>query len=133
MLIGIRPGDSAHVDTSGVIYTPQDENGAGNIGYYEVTATGDSVTFDVADRMGAFDTPILELNSIWGETEFDLIDTVDGEAVVSEFSGFSNDVWLIDISGTSGRFRLEIADNSGSVDGTIAAWLPYVGLMGAQA
>lgn len=125
MLIGLRPGDDAYVDHNGLVFHPQDENGNGNVAFYEVTASGDELLFDLRDIVSGFDDPVLILNSIFGPTDFTLTDRGSGVPVVAEQSGFDSDVWAIDITDTTLRFRLSDFDTGNGVNGTQAGWLAY--------
>lgn len=128
MLVGIRPGDAAYVDHTGADYHPQDESDDDLSAYYDILNTGDEIIFDVAQYKGGLKTPVMTLHTAWGATDFDLIDQINNEIVVSEQSGFSNDRWFIELEGTSGQFVLTEFDTGDGVDGTQAAVLPYVGI-----
>lgn len=122
MFVGLRPDDRAYDASSGLVFHPQDESGNGNIPFYEVTATSDELDFDLRQDISGFDNPVLILNSIFGPTDFDLIDRNTSNAIVSEQSGFDSDVWAIDLSASSGRLRLTNFDTGNGVDGTQAGW-----------
>jgi hypothetical protein len=132
MLLGIRPGDDAYIDHTGAVYHAQDENDNDEVAYYEIQATGDTIEFDVRDHSQGLETPTLTLHTQWGETDFNLEDRVDNEVIVAEQSGYDNDIWMVDLSGTSGRLRLTQFDTTNGVDGTKAAWLPFVGLINVE-
>jgi hypothetical protein len=66
------------------------------------------------------------LNTVFGPTDFDLIDVGTGQPVVSEQSGFDSDVWYCEIGDTTERFVLTNFDTADGVDGTQAAWYPFV-------
>lgn len=133
MLLGIRPGDDAYVAHQGAVFHPQNENNNLNMAYYEITATDDQIDFDVATQVTGLETPILALHQHWGETDYDLIDRVDSTEIIAEQSGFDNDIWFINLEGTSGKLRLTSFDTNQGVNGTEAAWLPYVELISARA
>lgn len=133
MLIGIRDGDPALEATTGVTYHPQDENGGGNVAFYEINNTADEINFDLRDYIGGLDTPILVLRSLFGETDFDLEDQTTGEVIVSEQSGFDSDTWFINVDETSGQFTLTEFDTDAGVDGTQAGWYAYVELVDLEA
>lgn len=132
MLIPIRPGDAAYIDNSGSTFVAQDEQDNLNVAYYEINAEGDTIDFEVTNNAAGFELPILRLFSVWGPTDFTLVDLQTGDPIISEQSGFDNDQWIIDISGTSGRFRLTDFDTGAGVDGTQAAWLPFVEVLSAE-
>ena len=125
-LVGIRPGDRAYKDHSGAVYHEQDQS---NVAYYEIQNTSDTIEFDVRDHMQGLATPTLTLHTQWGETHFYLQDRVDKNTITAEKSGYDNDIWMINLSGTSGRLQLGFNSGDGEPDGTQAAWLPFVGLI----
>jgi len=132
MLIGIRPQDEAYYGSDGVVYHPQDENNTGNIPFYEITDTADSIEFDLTGHLGGLDTPIAVLHTAFGTTDFDLRDRETDDAIISEQSGFDQDTWIVDLSGTSGRYELTQFDTTNGVDGTQAGWQAYITLLGAE-
>jgi len=127
MLIGLRPGDEAYDDHTGMVYHSQNENGNGNVAFYEVQNTGDELLFDLRGMVDGLDEPVLQLNTIFGATDYNLEDRGTGNVIIAEQSGFDSDVWRIDISDTSLRFRLTQFDTGNGVDGTQAGWLAYCG------
>ena len=131
MLVGIRPGDPAYEDHQGPNFVPQDDNGNENVPYYDMTAVGDSISFDLSTYMDGLDNPVGTFHANWGETEFLLRDQNNVETFINELSGFDTDMFLVELDGVSGRITLEITDD-GAADGTQAAWVPYVGLANAQ-
>lgn len=132
MLIGYRPDDEAYITSSGADFHPQDEFGNGNIPFYEILNPSDEIQFRVDDHLGGLDNPVMTLNTHWGPTDFDLIDQIDSDTIISEQSGFDNDLWVVDVSGASGLFTLTNFDTGSGVTGTTAAWLPFVGLIDAE-
>lgn len=128
MLVPIRPGDEAYINHVGPTFVSQDQNDNGNIAYFEITSEGDEILFSLRDRIAGLENPVITLHTQWGPTDFDLVDDIDGETIISEQSGFDNDTWLIQVSGRSGRFSLTNFSTGDGVDGTQAAWLPYVGV-----
>lgn len=132
MLVPIRPDDPAHEADEGVTFHPQDEDDNLNVAYYEINDEGDRIDFNVNEYAQGLDVPILVLYSVWGATDFTLIDRATGDPIVSELSGYDTDVWMIDLSGTSGQLRLTDFDTDGDVDGTEAAWLPFVEVSGLE-
>jgi len=126
-LVGIRPGDLAYESHSGAVFHPQDENQTDeNVAFYEIQATGDQI--DLA--FGNYITDMVEPHAIfytpWGATDFDVIERTTGENVISELSGFDTDFWSVDLSASDGAVRITNFDTADGVDGTQAAWLPYV-------
>lgn len=132
MLLGIAPGDGAYVDHTGAVFHPQDENGNGNIAFYEIQNTGDVIEIDIANQISGLATPTVTFYTQWGATDFDIVDRVDGSVIVSEQSGFDNDLWFVDVTGTSGTLQITQFDTNAGVDGTEAAWLAYIGVGDAQ-
>ena len=132
MLVPIRPGDPAYVNNDGSIFHPQDENNNLNVAYYEIQAEADTIDFDVADNAQGLSEPVLVLYSTWGTVDFTLLDRNSGDPIVSELSGFDTDVWIVNLSGTSGRLRLTDFDTDAGVDGQQAAWLPFVEVRGLE-
>lgn len=126
MLIGIRPTDDAYDANNGAVFHPQDENDGGNVAYYEIQNTTDEIQFDVREDTAGLSNPILILNSIFGPTDFSLVDRNTGEPIVAEQSGFDSDVWTIDISEASGRFSITNFNTGNGVDGTQAGWYAYI-------
>lgn len=126
MLVGIRPGDDAYNSHTGLTFHPQDESGGGNISFYEVNATTDQLEFDLATYVGRFSNPTLILNSVFGPTDFTLYDRDGPTQVIDEQSGYDSDVWIVDLSGTSGNLRLTDFDTNAGVTGTQAGWYAYV-------
>ena len=133
MLVGIRPDDPAYEDHQGPTFVPQDDNGNENVPYYDMTSVGDSISFDLSRYMSGLDAPVATFHANWGETEFLLRDQNNAETFINELSGFDTDMFLVELEGVSGRITLEITDDDGAVDGTQAAWVPYVGLAGVEA
>lgn len=129
MLVGIRPDDPALDQTTGATFHPQDEDGGGNVAYYEINATDDEIQIDLRSYIGAFDTPIAIFHTAFGETDFEIEDFATGDAFIVEQSGFDTDAWAVDLSGTSGRYVITQFDTDAGVDGTQAAWYPYVTLL----
>jgi len=114
---------SEFVASSGVNFQQQDQGQRGDIAYYEIVNTSDQIDFDVSDLMYSSGDTIVEINTIWGSTEFDLIDRQDQDVVISELSGFDSDVWHADITLSSGELRLtNFAD-------TQAAFQPFIKVM----
>lgn len=126
MLVGIRPGDAAHIDHEGLVYTSQNENDAGNMAFYEVQNTGDYLIFDIREYVGGFERPIITLHTHWGDVDFTLYDQVDGDVILDEVSGYSPDKWMVDVTATSGRLSVTEFDTDAGADGTQAGWLPYI-------
>lgn len=132
MLIGIRPGDGAYVEHTGAVFHAQDEQQNQNVPYYEIQGTNDEIIFEIRDNISGLANPILTLYTHWGEVDFDLIDDVDGDIIVSEQSGFDSDLWMAEVDGRSGRFKITQFDTTDGVDGTQAAWLPFIGVANAE-
>lgn len=132
MLIGLRPGDDAYDDNTGMVYHPQDESGGGNVAFYEIQDPTDELLFDIRDFISGFDSPVLVMNTIFGATDFALRDRNGDSVVVEEQSGFDSDVWVFDIGDASGRFRLTDFDTGNGVDGTQAGWYAYCRVLPAQ-
>jgi hypothetical protein len=132
MLIGYRPEDEAYVSHTGAVFHPQDENNNETAAYYEIQGTTDSIVFDVNDHIGGLNDPVMTLYTNWGETDFDLRDEINDNVIIAEQSGFDTDIWLVEVASTSGRFELTQFDTANGVDGTQAAWLPYIGLISSE-
>ena len=127
-LVSIRPGDRAYVDHAGAVYHPQDENGNGNVAFYEIQAAGDTIDLNLSRYTEPLDSPKLVLHTALGPTDYAVEDRATGRTVIDEQSGFDTDVWVFDITSTSDELRITDFDTGGQVDGTQAAWYPYVGL-----
>jgi hypothetical protein len=127
-VVSIRPGDGAYVEHTGAVYHPQDENDTGNVAFYEIQNQGDTIDFDLRRYTRPFDDPKLMLHTAFGPTDYTVEDRVTGNIVVDEQSGFDTDVWILDITSTSSELRITDFDPGGQVDGTQAAWYPYVSL-----
>lgn len=132
MLIGIRPTDESYVSHSGATFSEQDQNGNQEVAYYEINNTTDEIVFDISDKVAGLDNPVMLLHTSWGSTDYNLEDEQDNEVIIAEQSGFDTDVWIVGISGRSGRFRITEFDTSQGVTGTQAAWLPFVELLPAE-
>lgn len=130
-LIGIRPGDTAHEADAGVVFHPQDEGGGSNVAHYEIAATDDKIEFNINQYIFPMEDPTLVLYTAWGETDFTLIERGSGEEVVAEQSGFDTDHWFADVSAVEGDLRITNFNTGDGVDGTQAAFLPYVGIFDA--
>lgn len=119
-LIDISPDSDNLVKTEGVVYHAQNEDGKGNVDYYEIQSQSDEIVIDLTENIGGIDNPALIWNSAWGSTEFDLQDVNTGYTVVSETSGFDSDVWIVKLEGTSGIYKLT------NFNDTQAGWYSYV-------
>jgi len=133
MLVGIREGDPPLEFTTGVTFNAQDENGNGNVAFWEINNTGDEINLDLRDYISGLDTPILIFRTVFGPTDFDLLDQQTGSTIVSEQSGFDSDTWVINVEGTSGQFTLTQFDTGNGVDGTQAGWYGYVQVVDLEA
>jgi hypothetical protein len=123
MLVGIRPSDSAYVNHTGADFVSQGDtitSPTNNLSLYEINNVGDQIDFDLVDRITGLGTPIMVVNTIFGTTEFDLIDRDNGNEILGETSGFDSDVWIINLSGTEGNLRLT------NFDDQQAAFYPYI-------
>ena len=127
-LVSIRPDDKAYVDHTGAVYHPQDENGNGNVAFYEIQASGDTIDMNLSRYIRPFQDPKLVLHTAFGPTDYAVEDRVTGRTVVDEQSGFDTDVWVFDITSSSAELRITDFDPSGQADGTQAVWYPYVSL-----
>lgn len=122
MLIGYRPTDAAYDAHSGAVFHPQDEGGNGTLAYYEIQNSTDEIDFDISEQAAGLENPVVQLNTIWGDTAFDVVDRGANTTLISEVSGFDSDVWWFTLPGATGELRLtNFAD-------TQAAFLPFVQL-----
>ena len=128
MLIGIRPGDSAWVRTIGANYIRQEEHDT--ISFYEIQNGYDQIQIDLSEYITGLSDPVMVARTAFGPTDFTITDRESGDIVVSEKSGFDTDVWFVDISETSGKLTIGEFDTDDGVDGTQAAWYPYVTVAG---
>jgi hypothetical protein len=111
-LISINPDSLAYVDHSGVTYHPQDENGNGNIEYYEINNQGNYIDFDVGRYTRDYNRPAIVFRTIYGAVDFDVYDRGQDRTIVSENSDFHSDVWIVDISDASSELRLTDFDDT---------------------
>jgi hypothetical protein len=132
MLVGIRPDDVAYEDHTGPNFVSQDDSNNGNVAYYEMTSVGDTIRFDLSRYMSGLENPVATFHTNWGPTEFLLRDQNDVETFINEKSGYHTDLWVVEMGNVSGRTAIEITDDDQGVNGTQAAWLPYVGLIDAE-
>lgn len=130
MLIGIRPDDSAYVGHTGADFHPQNESDT--IPFYEITSTADEILFDLSDDAEQIDNPVMIARTAFGPTDFTITDRQSGDVVISEQSGFDTDVWFVDISQTSYKLKIADFDTDDGVDGTQAAWYPFLTVIGAR-
>lgn len=126
-LVDIRPSSDFYVDAgndtpgeTGPIFRRQNENQTGNVAFYEIQHVDDFIKIDVEQFDSSLEDAALIWNSIWGPTEFDLVDRTLNKTLISEVSGFDSDVWIFDISDGSGQYTLTNFDN------TQAGWYAYV-------
>jgi len=130
--IGFRPGDTAYVDHTGAVFNPQNDGGAGNIAYYEIQNTSDTIDIDVARVTRLYDNPTLVFNTVFGPTDFAVETAGGGNAIVSEQSGFDTDGWVVSVTGFADTLRLTQFDTGNGIDGTQAAWYPYINVLDLQ-
>lgn len=117
LVYGIRPTDDIYVGHSGPTFNGQDANG---VAIYEINASGDTIDFDLSGKLGDFDTPVVQITTIFGSTDFTVEDRPNNSTITSDVSGFDSDVWYVDISGTSFDLRLT------NFNDTQAAFYPFV-------
>lgn len=84
------------------------------------------LVFRIQPLISELQNPRLVLYSMWGPTDFDLIDDGTGRTIISEQSGFDSTGWIINVSDVAGPLRLTNFDTDDGVDGTQAAWYPYL-------
>lgn len=123
MLLDITPGSSYYVDHTGAVFHEQDEGGGGNVAFYEIQNQGDEIDIDISGKISDFDRPTVVIQTAWGPTDFSFQDRegrMGVEPIISETSGYDTDNWIVDVTGTSGKFRF------GNFDDTQAAFLPYI-------
>jgi hypothetical protein len=106
VLYGFRPGDDYYVDSTGLVYHPQDENGTGNIPFYEVTAQGDSVEFRVPQVVRDYSNTALSFNTVFGPTDYTLEDASSGNNIVEELSGYGSNVWNVEVARPGATLRI---------------------------
>lgn len=121
-MVSISPDSIAYVNHKGAVFHPQDENNNQNISFYEITGTTDEIDFNTRRYTREYNRPILTLHTIFGPTDFDVVDRSQGRTIISEVSGFDTEVWNIDITDSSPELRLT---NFGD---TTAAFYPFVGV-----
>jgi hypothetical protein len=119
-LIDISPESDNLIKADGPVYHGQNEDSQGNVAFFEIQDRHDELIFTVEDNISGLDNPVLIWNTAWGPTDFDLIDLNTGQTVVSELSGFDSDVWIIDLTGTSGEYKLT------NFEDTQAGWYAYI-------
>jgi len=107
-MIDIAPASTAYVNHTGTVHQAQSTS---NVGFYEIQNTSDVIEFDLT-QVNDFDNPVMVVNTVFGPTDFDLIDRSSGSLIVGESSGYDSDVWIIDLSGTSGQYRLTNFDDT---------------------
>lgn len=129
--LSIAPGDSRHVADIGVVHHPQDEGGGGNVSHYEIGDPTDEIDFTVVDEVNDFTNPVLKIYQLWGSTEFAVFDRDTNEQIVADISGFGENVWRVDISSTSGKLRITDFTTNTTKDGTEAAVVDYVEVVGS--
>lgn len=120
-LVNIRPNAPAHIANT----APYTQQSSDNVGFYEITDEGDTIDFDL-EQVPDLQDPTIEISTVFGTTDFDLVERDTGNKITSEKSGFDSDVWLIDVQNTSGKFRLT------NFDDTQAAFYGYVKVYDAE-
>lgn len=131
-LFGFRPDDEAYVDHTGAVWTEQDEAGGGNVAYYEIQNTSDQIDIDVTRATRQFQDPTILFHTVFGPTDFSIEVTGSGSAFVSELSGFGTDVWFVNVTGRLDTLSITDFDTTNGVDGTQAAWYPYMAVSELQ-
>lgn len=119
----ISPSGAIYEGSSGLNFTAQT---ASNVGFYEVTSQSDSLQFRVPDIVAQYDDAVLTLNTVFGPTDFDVIEVSSGATLISETSGFDSDVWRVFTSNDGAT--LEVTN----FDDTTAALYPYLGVAEVQ-
>jgi len=124
-LLGVRPGDQHYVNHNGATYTPQNDNDNGNVALYEINDPTDEIIFKLPpEAMEEYDEVKMSFSSIFGSTDFSAYSA--GKEMVSEQSGFDSDNWIITLTTNNKQVKLTDFNTANGVDGTQAAWYPYV-------
>lgn len=119
-LLDISPDSDNLVKYEGAVFHPQNEQSNGNVAFYEIQSQTDEIVINVEQNIDGLTNPVLIWNTAWGPTDFDLIDINTGKTVISEVSGYDSDVWIVDLTGTSGEYKLT------NFEDTQAGWYAYV-------
>lgn len=125
-LVRIAPNDIPYVASSGVTYHPQDEGDSGDVAYYEINNQGDTIDFDLDAYTEGFDSLAIKIQTVWGSTDFDLLQRDSDSTIISDDSGYHSDVWFAFIGGLKPHLRLT------NFDDTQAAIYPYVWVFNMQ-
>lgn len=120
LLVGIRPTDDAFNSVSGATYVPQDDNGNGNVAYYEINNETDSIEFTIPSEAQEYEEVGVTVFTVFGPTDFDVERVASGTDVISETTGFDSDVWIF--SGVQAGESLRFTN----FDNTQAAFYPYI-------
>jgi len=131
MLVGIRPDDAAYLDHSGATFVEQDESGNGSVAMYQIGNSDDAIEFNLTEYTRSFDHPVAVFRTVFGETDFDIRPPGDSP-IVSELSGFDSDNWMVDLRNEKKNLEITNFDTTNGVDGTQAAWYPYIGIFNLE-